>query len=235
MSAPSISAQLDDLAAGRTTSEQLVQMYLARIADIDRGGPALQAVLSLNPQALDVARKRDAERGAHAATGALHGVPILLKDNIETADPMPTTAGSLALRRNVSGRDATLAAKLRAAGAVILGKTNLSEWANMRGSRSVSGWSGVGGLTPQSVVAGPLGLRLKLGQRCRRCSGAGRGRDRHRDRRVRLPVPLRSTASSGSSRRSAWCRATTSCRSLIARTPRGRWRATCGTRHCFWA
>ncbi len=144
---PAISSQLDDLAAGRTTSEQLVQAYRARIAEIDRAGPTLQAVLAVNPQAEAVARQRDAERAAHAAKGPLHGIPILLKDNIESADPLPTTAGSLALRDNMSGRDSTVAAKLRAAGAIILGKTNLSEWANMRGSRSVSGWSGVGGLT----------------------------------------------------------------------------------------
>ena len=151
MSAPpppaTISAQLDELAAGRITSEQLVQAYLARIEAIDRHGPALQAVLAVNPQAIELARKRDEERRAHAPVGPLHGVPILLKHNIETADSMPTTAGSLALRDNVTGRDATLAARLRAAGAIVLGKTNLSEWANMRGSRSVSGWSGVGGLT----------------------------------------------------------------------------------------
>jgi amidase len=148
MSAPRTIAELqDDLTAGRTTSEALVQEYLSRIAAIDQAGPSLHAVLSINPQALESARALDAERKAHGSRGPLHGMPILLKDNIETADPMPTTAGSLALLDNLSGRDATLAAKLRAAGAIVLGKTNLSEWANMRGSRSISGWSGVGGLT----------------------------------------------------------------------------------------
>jgi amidase len=148
-----------DLAAGRTTSEQLVESYLARIAAIDRAGPALQAVLTLNPQALDAARALDAERRAHGARGPLHGMPILVKDNIETADDMPTTAGSLALAGNLTHRDAPVIARLRAAGAIILGKTNLSEWANMRGSRSVSGWSGLGGLTrnPYSPDRSPCG------------------------------------------------------------------------------
>ena len=145
--ASSITALQDDLSAERVTSAQLVAAYLARITAIDRGGPALQAVLAINPQAAELARRSDAARRAHTVAGPLHGIPILLKDNIETADPVPTTAGSLALRDNLSRRDSTVAARLRAAGAVILGKTNLSEWANMRGSRSVSGWSGVGGLT----------------------------------------------------------------------------------------
>ena len=143
---PGIAELHDDLAAGRTTSEKLVQGYLARIDAVDRQGPALRSVLAANPHALDDARALDARRGAEAR-GPLYGIPILLKDNIESAGPLPTTAGSLALTDNVSGRDAPLVARLRAAGAIILGKTNLSEWANMRGSRSVSGWSGVGGLT----------------------------------------------------------------------------------------
>ncbi len=137
----------EDLAAGKVTSEQLVQHYLDRIAAVDRSGPTLQAVLALNPQALADARALDAERRAHGVRGPLHGLPVLLKDNIESLEALPTTAGSLALAANVTGRDAPLVTRLRAAGAVILGKTNLSEWANMRGSRSVSGWSGVGGLT----------------------------------------------------------------------------------------
>ena len=140
-------AQIEaDLAAGRITSERLVRLYLARIDAIDRSGPTLRAVLAVNPRALDEARASDARHGT-APPRPLEGVPVLVKDNIETADPVPTTAGSLALAHNLAGRDAPLVARLRAAGAVILGKTNLSEWANMRGSRSVSGWSGVGGLT----------------------------------------------------------------------------------------
>ena len=136
----------EDLAAGRVTSEQLTRLYLARIAAIDHAGPTLRAVLAVNPDVLDEARASDARHG-HAAPRPLEGVPVLIKDNIETADPVPTTAGSLALANNVSGRDSPLVRRLREAGAVVLGKTNLSEWANMRGSRSISGWSGVGGLT----------------------------------------------------------------------------------------
>ncbi len=135
-----------DLAAGRVTSAALVRAYVARIAAIDQAGPSLHAVLVVNPDAMAEAEASDRRRaGGHALP--LDGVPVLVKDNIETRDRMPTTAGSLALRHNLTGRDSPLVARLRAAGAVILGKTNLSEWANMRGSRSVSGWSGVGGLT----------------------------------------------------------------------------------------
>jgi len=148
-----------DLAAGRVTSVQLVTAYLARIAAIDAAGPSLHAVIALNPQAMEQARALDAERRTHGARGPLHGMPILVKDNIETADPMPTTAGSLALRGNTTGRDAPMMARLRAAGVIVLGKTNLSEWANMRGSRSVSGWSGLGGLTknPYALDRSPCG------------------------------------------------------------------------------
>ena len=148
-----------DLADGKITSEQLVIAYLARIAAIDTSGPNLRAVIALNPHALEDARALDAERKAKGPRGKLHGLPILIKDNIETADDMPTTAGSLALKDNFAGRDAPVVARLRAAGAIILGKTNLSEWANMRSVRSVSGWSGVGGLTknPYSPDRSPCG------------------------------------------------------------------------------
>jgi amidase len=132
---------------GRVSSLQLVDTYLARIARLDRAGPALHSVLAINPQARAQARALDSERAAGKLRGPLHGIPLLIKDNIETADPMPTTAGSLALAGNLGGRDAPLIARLRAAGAVILGKTNLSEWANIRSSASVSGWSAVGGQT----------------------------------------------------------------------------------------
>ena len=136
-----------DLQAGRVTSAALVQAYIDRIARIDRAGPSLRSVLAVNPDALADAKALDSERAAKGARGPLHGVPILVKDNIETLGPLPTTAGSLALLHNVTGRDAPVIARLRAAGAVILGKTNLSEWANMRGAQSISGWSAVGGLT----------------------------------------------------------------------------------------
>lgn len=136
-----------DLAAGRTTSEELVRAYLRRIEAIDRHGPTLRAVLAVNPDALREARARDRERRAGRAFGPLHGIPIIIKDNIELAGPLPTTAGSLALARNVTGRDAALVTNLRAAGAIVLAKTNLSEWANFRANQSTSGWSAVGGLT----------------------------------------------------------------------------------------
>ncbi|MGF1455456.1 MAG: amidase [Alphaproteobacteria bacterium] len=135
------------LESGSVTSEALVAAYLMRIRTYDDAGPRLNAVLSLNPDALAIARERDRDRAAGLVRGRLHGVPVLLKDNIETADPMPTTAGSLALAQNVNRRDAPLAAGLRAAGAIILGKTNLSEWANFRSTDSISGWSAVGGQT----------------------------------------------------------------------------------------
>ncbi|MBZ9647645.1 amidase [Sphingobium sp. 3R8] len=135
-----------DLAAGRTTSQKAVRAYLQRIAALDRKGPRLNSIISLNPHAMQEARALDAERRAGKLRGPLHGVPILLKDNIEAAG-MPTTAGSLALARNDPGRDSPVAAALRARGAIILGKTNLSEWANFRSERSMSGWSAIGGLT----------------------------------------------------------------------------------------
>ncbi len=134
-----------DLAAGRTSSEKLVRAYLARIAAIDRKGPTLRAVIATNPQAIAEARLLDAERRAGKLRGPLHGIPVLVKDNIDTVG-MATTAGSLALKDNMTNRDAPLVARLRAAGAIILGKANLSEWANIRSTRSMSGWSAVGGL-----------------------------------------------------------------------------------------
>ena len=139
---PAISAAL---AAGETTSEMLVAGYLARIEAIDRSGPTLRSVIAVNPKALEEARASDARRRAGEARGPLDGVPILLKDNIESADSLATTAGALALAGNVTGRDAPLVAGLRAAGAIVLGKTNLSQWANVRSENSISGWSVLGG------------------------------------------------------------------------------------------
>ncbi len=135
-----------EMGARRTTSEALVHGYLDRIAAVDRAGVGLHAVIVLNPHALADARNLDKERQAGKVRGPLHGVPILIKDNIESADDTATTAGSLALKDNVTGRDAPLVRRLTDAGAVILGKTNLSEWANIRSSHSTSGWSAVGGL-----------------------------------------------------------------------------------------
>ena len=131
---------------GQATSVEITRAYLARIAAMDRAGPALHSVIAINPDALAQAATLDAERKAGHVRGPLHGIPILIKDNIETADPMPTTAGSLALKDNFTRRDAPMVAYLRRAGAVILGKTNLSEWANIRSTHSMSGWSAVGGL-----------------------------------------------------------------------------------------
>ena len=132
------------LRSGQTNSRALVRAYLKRISQIDKAGPRLNSVIATNPDVMTQAAALDAERRSGRLRGPLHGIPILVKDNIETADKMPTTAGSLALKDNISGRDAPLIARLRAAGAIILGKTNLSEWANIR---STSGWSAVGGLT----------------------------------------------------------------------------------------
>ena len=132
--------------AGALTSEQLVKDALARIAALDKAGPRLNSIIALNPQALTDARRLDAERKTGHVRGPLHGVPVLLKDNIESADGTATTAGSLALKDNITGRDAPLVKGLRDAGAVILGKANLSEWANFRSTHSISGWTGIGGL-----------------------------------------------------------------------------------------
>jgi amidase len=140
----SLSDLAADLKSGATTSVELVALYEQRIARLN---PDLRAVIAVNPEAMAIARARDADRAAGRPAGPLSGVPILVKDNIETADPLATTAGSAALAGNITGRDAPVAARLRAAGAVILGKTNLSEWANIRSSQSLSGWSATGGQT----------------------------------------------------------------------------------------
>ena len=133
------------MASGEHTARSLTESYLARIEELDRVGPALRALLETNPDALEIADERDAERRAGRVRGTLHGIPILLKDNIETADRMETAAGSLALLGARPGRDAFAAGQLREAGAVILGKANLSEWANFRSTASSSGWSARGG------------------------------------------------------------------------------------------
>lgn len=153
---PEIAAALD---AGEVTSEALVGAYLARIDRIDRAGPTLQSVLAVNPDALDDALASDARRAAGEPLGPLDGVPVLLKDNIETKDPLATTAGALALKDNVTGRDSPLAAGLRAQGAIILGKTNLSQWANFRSNDSMSGWSALGGQVrnPHMLDRNPCG------------------------------------------------------------------------------
>jgi amidase len=140
------------LQSGKYTSKQLVEKYTDRINDIDKKGPALNSVIEMNPDAERIAADLDRERKEKGARGPLHGIPILIKDNIDTADRMMTTAGSLALVGAKPARDAFVAQKLREAGAVILGKTNLSEWANFRSSKSSSGWSGRGGQTRNPYV-----------------------------------------------------------------------------------
>ncbi len=153
-------AQLQEhMASGEMTARTIAEDYLQRIAEIDQAGPMLNAVIEVNPEALDIADKLDRERTRSGPRGPLHGIPILLKDNIDTHDRMQTTAGSLALAGHIADQDATVAAKLRAAGAVILGKTNLSEWANFRSNHSTSGWSSRGGQTrnPYALDRNPCG------------------------------------------------------------------------------
>jgi amidase len=147
------------LSSGKFTARSLAEKYLARIAEIDKQGPAVNSVIEVNPDALAIAGSLDEGRKAKGARGPLHGIPVLIKDNIETADRMMTTAGSLALLESRPAKDSFVARKLRAAGAVILGKTNLSEWANIRSSHSTSGWSGRGGQTknPYSLDRNPCG------------------------------------------------------------------------------
>ncbi|HEX3398020.1 MAG TPA: amidase [Steroidobacteraceae bacterium] len=141
----SIAALTRALAAGAVSAETLTAAYLKRIARFDHHGPQYRSVLALNPNAIKDAQALDAQRKSGKLRGPLHGIPIIVKDNIETRDPMATTAGSYALAKSFRTADAPLAARLRAAGAIILGKANLSEWANFRSTRSCSGWSGVGG------------------------------------------------------------------------------------------
>jgi amidase len=145
--------------SGKFTARSLVEAYTTRIDEIDKAGPRVNAVLELNPDALSIADALDQERKAKGARGPLHGVPVLIKDNIDTADRMMTTAGSLALVGSKPPKDSFVAQKLRAAGAVILGKTNLSEWANIRSNHSSSGWSGRGGQTnnPYALNRNPCG------------------------------------------------------------------------------
>lgn len=147
------------LRSGQLSAESLAQAYLERIERLDRSGPALNSIIELNPEALELARALDQERRAGKVRGPLHGLPLLLKDNIDTGDRMLTTAGSLALVGAPAAQDAAIATRLRRAGALLLGKTNLSEWANFRSSRSSSGWSGRGGLTrnPYALDRNPCG------------------------------------------------------------------------------
>jgi amidase len=148
-----------DMASGKTNSRSITRKYLERINDIDKKGPTIKSVIEVNPDAEDIAEDMDRVRKERGPRGPLHGVPILIKDNIDTSDKMLTTAGSLALMGSRPKADSFVAAKLREAGAVILGKTNLSEWANFRASHSSSGWSGRGGQTrnPYALDRNPCG------------------------------------------------------------------------------
>jgi len=153
-------AQLEGaMAAGTLTSEELTKEYIARINALDQSGPGVNAIIELNPDALAIARNMDQLRRQGIVLGPMHGIPVLLKDNVDTGDKMQTTAGSFALYGKPAVRDSTVAANLRAGGAVILGKTNLSEWANFRSFESISGWSGRGGQTnnPYGIARNPCG------------------------------------------------------------------------------
>lgn len=150
---------LADMASGKLSSEKLVQEYLARISALDQNTEGVNSIIELNPDALDLAKRADKLRKMHKQVGPLNGIPVLLKDNIGTGDKMQTSAGSFALVGQPAQQDSTVAANLRAAGAIILGKTNLSEWANFRSFESTSGWSGRGGQTnnPYGLDRNPCG------------------------------------------------------------------------------
>ena len=145
--------------SGKYSARSIAEKYLERIEEVDRRGPAINSVIEINPEAIEIADALDRERKAKGARSPLHGIPVLIKDNIDTADRMTTTAGSLALEGSRPPKDAFIAARLREAGAVILGKTNLSEWANFRSTHSTSGWSGRGGQTrnPYALDRNPCG------------------------------------------------------------------------------
>ena len=155
----SISEIQEQFENGTLTAHQLVTQYLGRIEQIDKNGPMLNSIIELNPDALDIAQQLDEERQEKGARGPMHGIPVLIKDNIDTADSMSTTAGSLALEGSHPKQDAFIVQQLRQAGAIILGKTNLSEWANFRSTRSSSGWSSRGGQTrnPYALDRNPCG------------------------------------------------------------------------------
>lgn len=153
-------AELQDrMQRGELTSEHLVNWYLQRIEEIDRAGPQLNSIIELNPDALTIARALDEEWQISGPRGPMHGIPVVLKANIDTADQMHTTAGSLALAGHIPAEDAFIVSRLRDAGAVILGKANLSEWANFRSGNSSSGWSSIGGQTnnPYDITRNPCG------------------------------------------------------------------------------
>jgi amidase len=147
-----ISSLQEKLTSGKYTSQQLVELYLKQIESIDKNGPTLNAIIEINPDAVSIASEIDKERKKGKIRGVLHGIPVLIKDNINTADKVQTTAGSLAMDGNIASNDAFIVKRLREAGAIIIGKTNLSEWANFRSTQSCSGWSSRGGQTKNPYV-----------------------------------------------------------------------------------
>jgi amidase len=148
----SIASLQEKMGSGKYTVEQITKLYLDRIDAIDKKGPLLNSVIEINPDALSIAKSLDDERKAGKIRGPLHGIPVLIKDNINTGDKLHTTAGALAMQGHIAATDAFVAKRLRAAGAVILGKTNLSEWANFRSTHSCSGWSSRGGQTKSAYI-----------------------------------------------------------------------------------
>ena len=164
----------EKMQAGEITARELTRLYLERIEWMDQanpqiGWPGLNAVIEVNPEALEIAGRLDEERAGGKVRGPLHGIPVLIKDNIDTADRMTTAAGSLALDGSIAAQDATVTAKLREAGAVILGKANLSEWANFRSTHPSSGWSSRGGQVrnPYALDRKPERIQLRV------CGGSG--------------------------------------------------------------
>ena len=155
----SIAQIQQQMRTGQLSARALTEAYIQRISEVDRSGPAINSIIEMNPDAIEIAQRLDDERAAGAVRGPLHGVPVLIKDNIDTADSMQTTAGSLALEGRIAARDAHVVERMRAAGGVLLGKTNLSEWANFRSTRSTSGWSSRGGQTrnPHVLDRSPCG------------------------------------------------------------------------------
>ena len=219
------------LESGERTARSIAELYLRRADEIDQSGPGLHAIIERNPDALTIAQALDAERQGAGPRGPLHGIPVLIKDNIDTADRMHDDAPARwRWPSRVAPRDAFVVARLRAAGAVILGKTNLSEWANFRSTHSISGWSGRGGQTPQSLRARPQPLRLQLRARpppSRPISAAvavGTETDGS------IVCPSTCGARRASSRRSGSSAAPASSRSRTPRTPPARWRAPSPTR-----
>ncbi len=170
----SIDAVQEAMTSGHLTSGAITRQYLDRIASVDHSGPSLNSIIELNPDAVAEANRLDTERKAGQIRGPFHGVPVLIKDNIDTGDRMMTSAGSLALADMPAPDDAFVARKLRNAGAVILGKTNLSEWANFRSSHATSGWSGRGGQTrnPYALDRNPCGSSSGTGAAISACLAA---------------------------------------------------------------